>query len=289
MRPSASQLSLFGPSPGEWTGASRGDAAQDLGAGQRTRFTVLGSGSGGNSVLVESDGRRVLIDAGFACRELETRLQSVGVEPRSVEAIVLTHEHADHCRGAPRFGARFRIPVYATPGTLRSPSLRRLPGGRSLRKDRCEVAGLVLETIPLSHDARQPVGVVLEDGDGRRFGLVADLGEASASAWARLRDVSVLLLESNHDLEMLRRGPYPWYLKQRVASARGHLSNADAAAGVPAVCGARLHTVVLYHLSRINNLPALAYEAVAAALERAGSVARVELSDQFQPTPWIAV
>jgi phosphoribosyl 1,2-cyclic phosphodiesterase len=88
---------------------------------------------------------------------------------------------------------------------------------------------------------------------------------------------------------MLRRGPYPWHLKQRVASALGHLSNHEAAAGVSTLCGGELHTVVLYHLSRINNLPALAYEAIATALERAGSRARVELSDQFEPTPWIAV
>lgn len=280
----ARQLSLFGPAP------SATPRRSEPAAGGRTRFAVLGSGSGGNSVVVESGGRRVLVDAGFACRELEHRLRAVGVEPRTVEALVLTHEHADHCRGAVRFAARYRVPVLATGGTLRGPWLQRVPGGVSLRpSDRREVAGLMLETFPVSHDARQPVGLVLEDEDGRRLGLLADLGEATAATWSRLRDLSALVLESNHDLEMLRRGPYPWCLKQRVASARGHLSNGAAAAGVAALVGDELHTVVLYHLSRTNNLPALAYGAVAAAVERAGSGARVELSDQFEPSPWRAL
>ena len=285
----ARQLPLFGPTsaPTPAAGPSRSLAASLAGP---TRFAVLGSGSSGNSVVVESRGRCVLIDAGFACRELEHRLQAVGVEPRSVEAVVLTHEHADHCRGAARFAARYRIPVYATAGTLRGPWLRQLPGRSTLRPNgRCEIAGLAIETFPVSHDARQPVGLVVEDHEGRRVGLLADLGEATSSTWAQLRDLSALVLESNHDLEMLRRGPYPWSLKQRVASVRGHLSNGAAAAGVEAVLGDGLHTVVLYHLSRINNLPALAYEAVAAAVERAGSSARVELSEQFRPTRWMAV
>jgi phosphoribosyl 1,2-cyclic phosphodiesterase len=283
----ARQLSLFEPPPAL--------AAESVGIGAAnmaslTRFVVLGSGSSGNSLVVESRGRRVLIDAGFACRELERRLRAVDVEPRSIEAIVLTHEHADHCRGAPRFAARYRIPVYASRGTLGGTWLRQLPGARPLRPEaRLEVAGLLLETFPVSHDARQPVGVVVEDDAGRRLGLLADLGEATASVCARLRDLSALVIESNHDLVMLRQGPYPWSLKQRVAGTQGHLSNVEAAASVRGLLGDGLHTVVLYHLSRINNVPALAFEAVAAAVERAGSKARVELSGQFEPTPWIAV
>jgi phosphoribosyl 1,2-cyclic phosphodiesterase len=259
-------------------------------AADATRFAVLGSGSGGNSVVVESRGRRLLLDAGFACRELERRLREVGVEPRTIEAILLTHEHADHCRGAHRFAARYRVPVLATSGTLRGPWVRDVPG-RSLlpAEGRREIAGFALETFQVSHDARQPVGVVVEDPEGRRLGLLADLGEASAGTWAKLRGVSALLVESNHDPEMLRRGPYPWSLKQRVASACGHLSNAAAAAGVQALLGEELHTVVLYHLSRTNNLPALALETMAAAVERAGGGARVELSEQFRPTSWMTV
>ncbi|HUP22259.1 MAG TPA: MBL fold metallo-hydrolase [Thermoanaerobaculia bacterium] len=283
----ARQLSLFEPPPA-LAAESIGDGAANMAS--LTRFVVLGSGSSGNSLVVESRGRRVLIDAGFACRELERRLRAVGVEPRSIEAIVLTHEHADHCRGAPRFAARYRIPVYGTRGTLGGPWLRQLCGATPLRPEaRLEVAGLRLETFPVSHDARQPVGVVVEDDAGRRLGLLADLGEATASVWARLRDLSALVIESNHDLAMLRQGPYPWSLKQRVAGTQGHLSNVEAAASVRVLLADGLHTVVLYHLSRINNVPALAFEAVAAAVERAGSTSRVELSGQFEPTPWMAV
>jgi len=256
------------------------------------RVLVLGSGSGGNAVVVESDGRRLLLDAGFSCRELERRMRLAGLDPATVDALVLTHEHEDHVRGADRFARRHGVAVHATAGTLAgcrlSPEVaarvERIESGRPF-----EAAGFEIEPFDVPHDAREPIGLVATDGAGRRVGLVADLGCRSRLAWGRLTDLDLLLLETNHDLEMLRNGPYPWSLKQRVAGRHGHLSNADAAAGLPELVGGRLRFVVLYHLSRTNNLPGLAATAIAEPLDRLGAAAEVVISHQFEPTPWLEV
>jgi len=260
------------------------------------RLVVLGSGSGGNAVVVESGSgagtRRILLDAGFSCREIELRLKLVGVDPKTIEALVLTHEHIDHCRGAERFARRHRLPIYATAGTLAGCSLSAETSQRTvvLRSgEPCLVAGFAVEPFALPHDAREPVGLVVEDGLGRRVGLAADLGVRTRLAWGRMRDLDLLLLETNHDLDMLRNGPYPWPLKQRVAGRHGHLSNRDAADGLPELVSARLRWLVLYHLSRTNNLPALAAAEIGETLAREGSPALLVLSEQFQPTPWLEV
>jgi phosphoribosyl 1,2-cyclic phosphodiesterase len=256
------------------------------------RVVVLGSGSGGNAVVVESGGRRILIDAGFSCRELERRMKSVGIDPSSIAALLLTHEHDDHVRGAGRFALRHRIPLWATKGTVAGTDLppdvvlrlETLESGRPV-----EVAGFLVEPFLIPHDAREPIGFVIEDGARRRVGLAADIGCRSQLAWSRLVELDLLMLETNHDLDMLRTGPYPWHLKQRVASRHGHLSNVEASDGLPELLSERLRTVVLYHLSRVNNTAALAAATVRDALERAGSSAGVVVTDQFQPTPWLEV
>jgi len=256
------------------------------------RAVVLGSGSGGNSVVVEAAGRRVLIDAGFSCRELERRMRSAGVEPSSIEAVLLTHEHEDHIRGVDRFALRHRLPVHATRGTLRGTFLSEPVTERVATIESgvpFEAGPFVVEAFVLPHDAREPVGFVLEDSDGRRLGLVADLGYRSRLAWGRLRDLDVLILETNHDLEMLRNGPYPWPLKQRVASRHGHLSNREASEGVPELLTERLRFLALYHLSRTNNLPAIAAGEIGEALARSGSSAEIVVTTQFEPSSWMEV
>jgi phosphoribosyl 1,2-cyclic phosphodiesterase len=254
------------------------------------RIVVLGSGSRGNAVVVESGSRRILLDAGFSCRALERRMTDQGIDPTGFEAVVLTHEHSDHVRGVERFCRRHGLPVYATEGTLEetslSPETRRC--AVTLRSgEPCEVGGFEVEPFAVPHDAREPVGLVVEDSGGHRLGLVADLGSRSRLAWGRLRDLEFLLLETNHDLEMLRNGPYPWVLKQRVAGRHGHLSNHDAAEGLPELITDRLRWVVLYHLSQTNNLPALAATAVGERLESESCPARVALTHQDEPTAWL--
>ena len=253
------------------------------------KFCVLGSGSSGNSVVVEADGQSLLIDAGFSCRELERRMDAVGLDPTTVVGVVLTHEHGDHVKGAARFSRRFGTPVHATRGTLSRLRLSRfapepvvLRAGRTL-----ELGPFRLDPFTVSHDAREPIGVVVESDAGHRLGLAADLGVRDREAWSRLRDLDALVVESNHDLEMLMRGPYPWNLKRRIAGDRGHLSNTDAADGVRELVGDRLAWVVPYHLSKINNRPAIAEEAIGEALSRAGSAAQICVSSQVMPSPWM--
>lgn len=256
------------------------------------RLVVLGSGSGGNAVVVESDGRRLLIDAGFSCRELERRMRAVGVEPSSIDALLLTHEHEDHVRGVARFALRHKLPVWATAGTLAGteippdvvPRVTTIESGRPV-----EIAGFAVEPFLIPHDAREPVGFVVEDGRGRRVGLASDIGCRSRLAWAKLVELDLLILETNHDLDLLRNGPYPWALKQRVAGRHGHLSNTEASDGLPELLSERLRFLVLYHLSRVNNTAALAAATVGEALDRAGSAAAVVVADQFQPTSWLEV
>lgn len=256
------------------------------------RMVVLGSGSGGNAVVVEAGGRRLLIDAGFSCRELERRLALAGLAPEGFDGLVVTHEHEDHVRGADRFCRRHGVPLFATAGTLEGSPLSEAVGrGATVIRsgEPWEIGGFRLEAFGIPHDAREPVGLVVEDDSGRRVGLVADLGTRSRLAWGRLAELDLLILETNHDLEMLRNGPYPWSLKQRVAGRHGHLSNDAAAQGLAELVCDRLRWVVLYHLSRTNNLPALAAAAVGEALGREGSPAALIVSQQHEPTEWVEI
>lgn len=257
------------------------------------RLAVLGSGSRGNAVVIEHDGCRLLVDAGFSCRQIEERLAELGVHPASLGGVVITHEHADHARGLDVLARRYQLPVWATEGTLdecRGLSGKVRSGARVLASGApVEVAGFEVEPFAVPHDAREPVGLVIRSAAGHRVGLVADLGSRSRLAWGRLVDLDVLILETNHDLEMLRNGPYPWSLKQRVAGRHGHLSNRDAAEGLPELLNDRLRWVVLYHLSQTNNLPALAAAEIGEALAREGAPAAMALTEQDRPTPWLEV
>lgn len=255
------------------------------------RLAVLGSGSGGNALIVESGGRRLLVDAGFPCRTIERRLRALGAEASGLDAVLLTHEHSDHVRGADRLVRRHGMPVYATAGTLALAGLGEEAAAcaETIRSGQpFEVAGsFFVEPFRLPHDARESVGFTIEDGEGARCGIVYDLGSRSRLAWGRLGDLDALVIETNHDLQMLRGGPYPWHLKQRVASRHGHLSNRDAALGVAELLCDRLRQVVLVHLSRTNNEPALAAQAVGAELDLRGSSASIVLTSQDEATDWL--
>lgn len=260
--------------------------------GPPLRVGVLGSGSGGNAVVIESGKHRILLDAGFSARELGKRMKLLGVDPLGIEAVVLTHEHQDHCKGADGFAKKFKVPIFGTEGTLVGSRLRDEVARQAVLIRSGvprEVAGFWIEPFTLPHDAREPVGIVVEDPLGRRVGLVADLGCRTSLAWGRLHDLDVLILETNHDLDMLRNGPYPWSLKQRVAGRHGHLSNREAAEGLPELMNDRLRWVVLYHLSRTNNQPALAAAAIGEVLDRERCSAQLAVSEQDHPTPWLEV
>jgi phosphoribosyl 1,2-cyclic phosphodiesterase len=252
------------------------------------RVAILGSGSRGNAVVVDAAEGSVLLDAGFSCRQLELRLAQLGVDAKDLKALVLTHEHADHGRGAALLARRYGLTTYATVGTLSAMGLAS-PTVAVRSGVPVEIGGFLIEPFAIPHDAREPVGFVVEDRHGARLGLAGDMGSRSQLAWARLAELDLLILETNHDLEMLRSGPYPWSLKQRVAGRHGHLSNREAAEGVPELVCDRLRHVVLYHLSQTNNLPALAAATVDEALALIGSRAETVLTEQDQVTPWLEV
>ena len=196
------------------------------------RVVPLGSGSSGNATLVQFGGRRLLIDAGLSARDLALRLAMVGVEPGDLTAIVLSHEHHDHARGLERFAVRHKVPVLTTPETLAALNLapRHLPAWHPFETGvPFDAYGVTIDPFPVPHDAADPVGFVLE-AEGVRVGIATDLGHATALVVERLRRCHVLVVEANHDDDMLARGPYPWALKQRIGGRLGHLSNAEASA-----------------------------------------------------------
>jgi phosphoribosyl 1,2-cyclic phosphodiesterase len=232
------------------------------------RFASLGSGSEGNGLVVEAGGTRVLIDCGFGVRDTATRLARLGVEPGSLAAILVTHEHSDHVGGVPAFASKHGIAVWATFGTLAAVSSRfegmdRLYGFDS--HDDFVIGDLEIRPVPVPHDAREPVQYVLGDG-AARLGVLTDIGVSTPFVEACLSGCDALVLECNHDRALLEAGDYPASLKQRIAGRFGHLDN-DAAAGILGrIDTTRLKHVVAAHLSKQNNTPEHARGALAAAL-----------------------
>lgn len=242
------------------------------------RVVPLGSGSPGNATLVELGGARLLVDAGLSARRLTLRLGELGVDPARLDGVLLSHEHQDHARGAERLCNRFGVPVFCSRDTLEALNLSpvHFPGWHALPESGWLDLGRVrVESFPVPHDAARPVGFVLH-GEGLRVGLVNDLGHATTLVVERLRGCEVLMVESNHDETMLRDGPYPWHLKQRVGGRTGHLSNDEAAALLRRVVEPDCRAVILAHLSDKNNTQALARRTAAAALQTAGGK-RVEM------------
>ena len=230
------------------------------------RFTSLGSGSSGNGLVVESGSTRVMMDCGFSLGDTKARLERVGLAPSQITGIVVTHEHEDHMGGVARFALRYAIPVYLTRGTAQW-----LPPDFPAVLVRCidphtpfAVDAIQVDPFPVPHDAREPVQYVFSDG-GVRLGVVTDLGTVTQHVVEKLSGCQALVIECNHDLDMLMEGPYPVSLKHRVAGRFGHLCNSDAGRLVAALECSGLRHLVAAHLSQQNNKPRLAVEALAAA------------------------
>lgn len=230
------------------------------------RFAALGSGSAGNGLVVEAAGTRLLLDCGFTVEEAERRLARLGVAASELAGIVVTHEHGDHLDGALPLARRHGLPVWMTHGTFRAAravagvQLTVIDGQRAF-----DVGALSVQPFPVPHDAREPVQYVFSDG-ARRLGVVTDIGSPTRHVETMLSGCDALVLECNHDAALLAAGPYPGWLKARIAGPFGHLANAAAAALLAALDRSRLRHVLAAHLSEQNNRPALARAALAAAL-----------------------
>ncbi|MEZ5739265.1 MAG: MBL fold metallo-hydrolase [Burkholderiaceae bacterium] len=251
------------------------------------QFASLGSGSEGNGLLVRSCEGTVLIDCGFGLKACRARMQALDVDPDSLAAILVTHEHADHIGGVFRLAVAHRIPVYLTHGTLHE---ARVPEAardlvRPLVADQVfELAGLQVHAVPVPHDAREPVQFVIDSGKSR-LGVLTDLGHGSAHVIRAFQRLDALVLECNHDPAMLADNPrYPASLKKRIGGPFGHLSNQAAADILSQLEPRRLKRLVAAHLSAHNNTPALARAALAAAMSCA--VGDIEVADQAQGLAW---
>jgi phosphoribosyl 1,2-cyclic phosphodiesterase len=251
-------------------------------AGGAVGVAFLASGSRGNCTLVHSHGRGVLVDCGLSAKEAVRRIADAGLADVHIEALLLTHEHTDHVCGARVIARRLGIPVYATRGTVgraRS-ALADVPEVLALRSgDTLSLAGLGVIVFRTSHDAAEPVGYTFTTPRGT-IGVATDTGVLTAEAWEVLPGCRVLGLEANHDLDMLEYGPYPHFLKQRIRSDVGHLSNASAAGALERLAGDGLGTLVGLHLSEQNNQPELARRTLAATARQLGLAADVLVASQ---------
>lgn len=212
-----------------------------------------------------------MVDAGFGTRILTTRLRTIGVAPASIEACVITHEHSDHMKGAAAAARRWGWKLFATNGTSAGIAAHDVPLTSFRAGDTLSFSRMDVQTAPTPHDASDPVGlVVTARGCGTRAAICYDIGHASAAVHAVCRDVDILILEANHDEGMLRAGPYPGWLRARIASDTGHLSNRAAGDLARESASARLAHLVLAHLSETNNTPETAWRAVSRAVKRTG-------------------
>lgn len=248
---------------------------------------VLASGSSGNSIYVEGGGTAVLVDAGLSCRELVRRMGVAGIEPTGIEAVLFTHDHSDHCSAIEVFNRRFPVRMLANQGTseaIEYGATDRFEPNWEIFETATQfmLEGLTVEAFSISHDAVDPVGFVFDDGRVR-LGIVTDLGQSTELVRSKLNSCDVVIVESNHDPEMLAGSMRPWSTKNRIAGRSGHLSNVEAARLMASAHSERLHTVLLAHLSKECNTPRLAREAMVEALGDAGrGDIRVEVLSQSE-------
>ena len=232
------------------------------------RVWVLGSGSAGNAVLVESGDTRILIDAGFPVRELATRLAAIGVSGESIESVIVTHEHTDHVRGVCAAAKRWKWSVYASGGTIAGyPLLREACAMPFAAGDALELGDIQVQTVRTPHDGTEPVAVLATAlSSGVRAGIVYDLGHVPPSYRSTFARLDILVLESNHDEAMLRAGPYPPVVQARIAGAFGHLSNRRSGNFARECVHAGLAQLVLAHLSERCNQPEIALASMREAM-----------------------
>lgn len=254
------------------------------------RLRSLGSGSTGNATLIEASNvrtRRVLIDCGLSLRVLQQRLSQAGVETHQIDAIFITHEHSDHVGCAHRLALEQRIPIWMSEGTWRASGQNDYLGLLRLTADgqRIDLGELELTALSVPHDAAEPLQLRASDGQ-HELGVLTDLGHANEAVKDAMAGCHVLLLECNHDTQMLEQSPYPAFLKRRIAGQLGHLSNDQAAQLAQHLQQGQLKQVVAAHLSQKNNRPDLALQALKAAL---ADRAELSVADAQSGTPWIDV
>jgi len=259
------------------------------------RFKSLGSGSSGNATLIEAsqggETTRVLIDCGLSMSELRQQLAPMDLDLEDVQALFVTHEHSDHVGQAKQFGLKTGRPIFASQGThlaiqIHSWGLREEQIQCASDSALIQIGSLCLHPFTVPHDAREPLQLCLSDGEVK-LGLVTDLGHVSSHVVRSLQNCHALILECNHDEQLLRLSKYPSFLKARISGPLGHLSNKDSAKLLQAVLNEKLKTVVAAHLSEKNNTPELATQALLDVIAPSGP--QLIVADPESGTDWIAV
>lgn len=259
------------------------------------RLSILASGSSGNAVYIESSQTSVLIDVGLSGQEMSYRLNSIGVAPETIGHIIITHEHIDHLSGVGVYARKYKIPVYIHPKALQKSTIRlgRIEDISFFKPDESfKIEDLLFEPFLISHDAVSPVGFCISDNK-IKVGLVTDLGVVTKLVVEKLKLSDILIIESNHDEDLLLDGPYPWHLKKRIKGNLGHLSNNQSNELLEKIWHDDIKQIYLAHMSMVNNIPEIAYNSTLHTIHRITNSEKfddiINLTKQDQPTSLIEV
>jgi len=248
------------------------------------RFAYLGSGSRGNAAVIESNQTRLMLDCGFSIKETERRLARLELGPSDLSGILVTHEHSDHISGVGAFARRHKVPVWITPGTFASNKTGEIPHMSLVNSHQAfSIGDINVQPVPVPHDAKEPCQYIF-NSEGLRLGILTDVGHITPHIQRHYARCDCLVIECNHDVEMLRVGPYPYTLKQRVGGNYGHLNNQQAASMLRHADHKRLQMVMAVHVSEKNNSKNLVSRALKDEL---GSTnIDVQIADQSEGSPW---
>lgn len=257
------------------------------------KISVLGSGSSGNCIYVENSNKGFLIDAGLSGRDIEKRLEKIGTTISNVDAIIITHDHSDHIRGAGILSRRHRIPLFIEEKSYNAAKnvLGEIPEVQFFKgESTIEISGLHVETIPTEHDAAASVCLFVRNSK-KSLGIFTDLGRINDSVKSVFPFLDAAVLEFNYDTKMLENGPYPGFLKRRISGDKGHLSNNDASTFVKHFMGSQLKRLFLVHLSEHNNTPDCARETLCNTMKgcRKFDEVKIEMTSRKNPTPLISL
>ena len=251
------------------------------------KVVVLSSGSKGNTTYIESGDTKILIDLGNSCKYVKDKLDIIGVEAKDIDAIFLTHTHADHIKGLKVFTKRFGTKVYLTKGMLED--LDYLENYSIINDKIIEFKNIVLDIIKTSHDAKDPVGYII-NGNNKSIVYITDTGYINQKYFDLLSNRDIYILESNHDIEMLNNGPYPFHLRQRILGDKGHLSNYDSSKYLSTFLGSRTKYIVLAHLSEENNTINLAYNTLKERLDNNNQIVdKIIVATQNEETEMLEI